>query len=326
MPTDPYDFAASAPSTSAPLSRRALMRHASHAAWALPLWGTLGGYSTQAGAQARNAKAVESWTQARWASGGTAGIGAAARAVKPFAATAVSSSCQLSCEATIGPCHTQSPERQDISDGWNGLPMLMQLRVVDAQCQPVAGAIVEVWHTNHTGGYSGDIHPMCNNNAQDKNRQFFRGWQRTDELGVVHFDSCFPGWYGGRANHVHLRVMKGSYDGRDRAPSWLVSQLLFPDALNTAIFEQQPLYIAKGLPDTTLDTDNVIGNESDKSPYLFDIQNVGGVMLASKTLVIRSNLDDAVCQARGKRPSGPPPGSRGPGRGMRPPGEPPRQP
>lgn len=312
------------------LSRRDLMRHATHAVWSLPLWGLLGGCSTQTASKASSAAAA-SGMASTWATGGTAGIGAAVRAVDPFGAAGPASACRLTCAATIGPCHTASPQRTDISDGWDGLPMHMQLRVVDAACRPVAGAIVEVWHTNHTGGYSGEIHPMCNNDAQDTGRQFFRGWQRTDAQGIVRFDSCFPGWYGGRANHVHLRVLRGDYDARDQAQAWLVTQLLFSDALNSAIFERQPLYAAKGLPDTTLDADNVIGAEADKLPYLFDIQNVNGVMLASKTLVIRDSLGDAVCQAKGRRPSGPPPGSR-PGRGMppggpRPPlGEPPRQP
>lgn len=231
--------------------------------------------------------------------------------------------CTLTCEATVGPCHTLSPERCDISDGWDGLPLLMQLRVLDQQCRPVVGAIVEVWHTNHTGGYSGRIADMCNNNAQDLDKQFFRGRQRTDSQGVVRFESCYPGWYRGRANHVHLRVQQGDYQADDNASAWLTSQLLFTDALNSAIFQHEPLYRDKGLPDTTLDTDGVVGEEADKSRYVFDVQNLGGVMLASKTLVIPSSLNDTVCEAKGKMPPGPPPGGFPPGMGA---GRPPRLP
>ena len=301
-------------------SRRDAVRRLAYAACAVasvPAWGALAGCSAApaAGAAASSGADVASST---WASGGTARISGAVRALNPFAA-ASASRCALTCEATIGPCHTSSPERVDVSDGWDGLPLHLQIRIVDAACQPVVGAMVEMWHTNHTGGYSGQIAPMCNNNAADTAQQFFRGWQRTNAQGVVHFDSCYPGWYHGRANHIHLRVLKGDYNGADEAPSWLTTQLLFSDALNSAIFTQQPLYLAKGQPDTHLDADGVIGNEPDKSPYLLDVQNVDGVMLASKTLVIRSSLGDAVCEARGKMPPGPPPGMGG-RPGMPPPG------
>lgn len=298
------------------LSRRALMRFFGATAWAVPTapaaW-LLAGCASGGPAPLAGA----------WTTGGTARISAAVRGTNPFL-DAAATTCRLACEATIGPCHTLSPERSDISDGWDGLPMHMQLRIVDEQCRPVQGAIVEVWHTNHTGGYSGRIVQMCNNNQADLERQFFRGWQRTDAQGVVRFDSCFPGWYRGRAVHVHLRVMKGDYDPSDAAASWLTSQLLFADTLNTEIFASAPLYRDQGQPDTTLATDNVLGAESDPSPYLFDVRNAGGVMLASKTLAIRSSLDAGLCQAQGT----PPPGGPG-GRGGPPPGgfgRPPRMP
>lgn len=254
---------------------------------------------------------------APWLSGGTGGITAAVRSVNPFAAGLVGS-CRLTCEATIGPCHTLSPERTDISDGWDGLPLHMQIRVVDERCVPVAGTIVEIWHTNHTGGYSGQIHRMCNNDAADVNKQFFRGYQRTDKDGVARFDSCYPGWYRGRAVHVHFRILQGTYDPADRAASWLTSQLLFSDVLNHEIFTQAALYKSKGQPDTGLNVDNVVGQEPDKSAYIFDVQNLGGVMLASKTVVVRSNVQDQLCQVKGSMPPGGPGGPGRPG-GMRPP-------
>ena len=250
-----------------------------------------------------------------WLSGGTQAITAAVRGLNPFTAAGLAGSCRMTCEATIGPCHTLSPERSDVSDGWDGLPLHMQIRVVDERCEPVQGAIVEIWHTNHTGGYSGQINRMCNNNQADLDKQFFRGYQRSDAQGIVRFDSCYPGWYRGRSVHVHFRVLQGNYDPADSAASWLTSQLLFSDALNADVFGKAQLYKDKGLPDTPLDTDGVVGREADKSPYLFDVQNVAGVMLASKTVVVRSKLQDKLCQAQGNMPPGPPPGDfGGPGR------------
>lgn len=147
--------------------------------------------ATSTAARVRTAAASTASAQS-WASGGTALIAKAGTLPNPFAAEA-RNACQLTCAATIGPCHTTSPERRDISDGWDGLPLCLMLRVLDENCQPVPGVIVEIWHTNHTGGYSGQIHRMCNNNQADVAKQFFRGYQRTDAAGIARFDTCYPG-------------------------------------------------------------------------------------------------------------------------------------
>lgn len=294
------------------LSRRDLIVRWAAATCVAPASWLLGGCAGTAANPTAAAGTAGADAGAGWLTGGTARIGAGVRASNPFLGAAAST-CRLTCEATIGPCHTLSPERRDISDGWDGLPMHMQLRIVDVQCRPVENAIVEVWHTNHTGGYSGRIAPMCNNDKADVERQFFRGWQRTDANGIARFDSCYPGWYGGHANHVHLRVMKGDYDPRDSATAWVTTQLLFSDELNAEIFGSAALYKKKGLPDTTLATDGVMGQEPDKSPYLFDVQKVDGVMLASRTLAIHTDLSEVVCTARGARPPGGPGRHRGPG-------------
>ena len=236
-----------------------------------------------------------------WATGGTQRIGAAARFPNPFS-TSLEAACRLTCTTTIGPCHTASPERVDISDGWDGIPLRIALRVVDEACRPVPDAIVEIWHTNYTGGYSGEIVRMCNNDRDDVDKQFFRGYQRADAQGVVAFDSCYPGWYRGRAVHIHVRVQVGKYLADDRAPSSVVTQLLFSDELNADIFENHATYRSFGQPDTTLDADNVIGGEADKRPYLFEVVRMDdGVMFAHKTLVIRSSDTDPICQAQGAR-------------------------
>lgn len=292
-------------------SRRRFLRYTS--LLALPPSLLLGACSRQGSATTEAVKAAASALPApgSWVQGGTHAITAAARAANPFAAL-TASSCTLTCEATIGPCHTVSPERVDVSDGWDGIPMRILLRVVDAACKPVPDVLVEIWHTNHTGGYSGSIERMCNNDEADLTRQFFRGYQRTGADGVVQFESCFPGWYRGRVNHVHFRILRGPYDADDGAVSALTSQLVFSDELNAAIFGNEPLYKDKGLPDTTLQTDGVLGGETDFSPYVFDVQQVEGVMIASKTVVI-ANAGEKACSVQGAAggpggPGGPPPG------------------
>lgn len=304
------------------LARRHLLKAAGGAMLIAPLAGLLsacrnaGLTSTDAAASGTTASG-NSATESAWASGGTKMIGNPSRFPDPFGAD-LGTACVLTCMTTIGPCHAASPERVDVSDGWAGLPLRLAIRVVDASCEPVEGAIVEIWHTNHTGGYSGQIVAMCSNDEDDTDKQFFRGFQRTGSDGRVDFDTCYPGWYRGRAVHIHLRVMTGDYDADDRAMSAVTTQLLFSDATNAGIFESHGDYKAYGQPDTTLETDNIVGAESDKSRYLFDVQRMeDGVMFASKTLVIRQDLDAEVCQAEGTMPAGgpggpPPDGTRGP--------------
>lgn len=222
-----------------------------------------------------------------WATGGTQAMTDKASYPDPFAA--LGTSCALYCQATLGPCHAVSPEREDVSDGWDGIPVRLVLRVVDEACAPLEDAIVEIWHTNNAGIYSGDINTMCNETEEQRAAGFFRGYRRSDSDGRVAFDTVYPGWYAGRAIHIHFRIMTGVYDGSDRAASTLVSQLFFSDELNAAVFSDEPIYADYGQPDTSNVDDNVVGGEADLTPYVLDVQKMSdGAMLASKTIIVRS--------------------------------------
>ena len=221
-----------------------------------------------------------------WATGGTAAMLARDSYPNPFAGSS-GSSCSVTCAATIGPCHTASPERADVSDAWDGLPVRLALRVVDATCAPISNAIVEIWHTNPIGVYSGRIAPICNTEEEDRAAQYFRGYLRTDTDGRVDFDTCFPGWYRGRAIHIHFRIMTGDYDGSDSAAAEVVSQLFFSDELVSQIFTSEPNYRDLGQPDTSNATDSVLGG-ADPTPYVCDVARMSdGAMQASKTIVVR---------------------------------------
>ena len=261
--------------------------------------------STAADSTAADSTAADSTAATAWATGGTAAMIAAASYPDPF--TAGGTSCELQCQSTIGPCHTGSTERQDVSDGWDGLPVRLALRVVDAECQPIEGAIVEIWHTNIAGIYSGNINAMCNDTAEQRAATFFRGWQRSDADGRVDFDTCFPGWYSGRAIHIHFRVQTGDYAAADGAAAVVISQLFFPEALTSAIFADEPLYEDYGEPDTSLSSDNIVGGEDDKTPYVVDVARMSdGAMLASKTLVVRTDTATANCSMKGASGGGMP--------------------
>lgn len=226
-----------------------------------------------------------------WAAGGTAAMTAQDCYPDPFANGI--DSCVLLCQMTPGPCTADTVDRQDVSEGYPGLPVRLALKIVNADdCSPVEGAFVEIWHTQRAGIYSG-MTPggnFCNlGNESAKAELYFRGSRTTDAEGRVDFDTCYPGWYGGRAIHIHFRVV---VDGNDH----LISQLFFDDALNEEICTTHPDYDEFGSPDTLNTTDGIIGDVGDLAPYLLETARMAdGAMLASKVVAIRASIDEPVC-------------------------------
>ncbi|MBZ5713647.1 protocatechuate 3,4-dioxygenase [Nannocystis pusilla] len=240
-----------------------------------------------------------------WATGGTAAMTMKHCYPDPFAGGV--SECVLMCETTEGPCTADTLERQDVSEGFSGLPVRLALLVVAADtCAPIANAKVEIWHTQRTGVYSGETPSgaFCYGDDPDaENYLYFRGTQTTDAAGRVDFDTCFPGWYSGRAIHIHFRVY---VDDALHA----TSQLFFADELNAEIFAGHPEYAEFGQPNTTNTTDNIIGGEGDMTNYLCTTARMpDGAMLASKVIAIRSSLGHPTCQTQGAGGGGmmPPP-------------------
>lgn len=61
------------------------------------------------------------------------------------------------------------------------------------------------------------------------NVHFLRGRQVTDANGLVTFNTIFPGWYNGRATHIHVHVYSAS------GVSLKVTQIAFPEGSGTAV-------------------------------------------------------------------------------------------
>jgi protocatechuate 3,4-dioxygenase beta subunit len=243
------------------------------------------GSATDGGSTGDAASATDAATTADaggWATGGTASMTGKASYPNPFTTP---SSCSATGALTEGPCYDSASEAiEDISYGQNGLPMRMLLRVLDASCNPVAGATVEVWHVAPTGKYSGDdtahenVSFCTGDDATYTSALFFRGKQTTDATGVVAFDTCFPGWYSGRTIHVHFTVTS--------AGTSFTSQFVFEDALDDAIVATQPVYDARGSRDTTNATDTVV-SATDYAQYVFSTQRMSdGAMLAWRDIVL----------------------------------------
>jgi protocatechuate 3,4-dioxygenase beta subunit len=213
-----------------------------------------------------------------WATGGTAAM----KGIYPDPfATGLGSTCSLYKASTLGPCHALTVDRKDVSEGQNGLPLRLALLILDSKCQPVPGATVEIWHTSVGGLYSGsDAISMCTSgDAKAKASRWFRGLQTADKNGRVDFDSCYPGWYGGRAVHIHFTV-------RANGKEYLTSQLFFDDALNTEIFTRHPVYKSRGDADTTNTTDGVIKQSRLTNHIVQTKRQEDGALLAWKALVI----------------------------------------
>ena len=148
--------------------------------------------------------------------------------------------CMVQPATTEGPFYVD-PElvRQDITEGRTGVSLVLRLQVVSADCAPIAGARVDIWHADAGGLYSGVRAP----NGDTRGETFLRGTQFTDAAGVVRFDTIYPGWYPGRTPHVHYKVF---LDAR----TLLTSQLFFPDAASDAVYTQIAPYAARGRADT----------------------------------------------------------------------------
>ena len=119
-----------------------------------------------------------------------------------------------------------------------GVPLRLVFRVSqasgDTACAPLPGAQVDVWQCDANGLYS-DVQDFQRNTAGLK---FLRGHQITDNHGHAGFMTIFPGWYPGRAVHIHFKV-------RTQAAKEFTSQIYFDDALTDAIHAQPP-YLTRG--------------------------------------------------------------------------------
>jgi protocatechuate 3,4-dioxygenase beta subunit len=226
-----------------------------------------------------------------WATGGTAAMTGASTYPNPFASDK-GTVCKLTCEQIKGPCYGVTMVRKDISEGHDGLPVRLALRVLDESCEPIPGATVDIWHAGPSGVYSGDDqHPFCNpDGTEARAARWFRGVQTTDADGRVEFDTCFPGWYAGRAIHIHFIIRVGDSES-------VTSQLYFEDSLNDDVIGSQSLYKTRGERDTRNTDDSVVAQDQ-LGDYVLRTQKMpDGALLAWKTLIVRSSTGTPLCRA-----------------------------
>lgn len=170
---------------------------------------------------------------------------------------ALPTGCVVRPELTEGPVFVEEElNRSDIrSDPSNGtvsegarLDLTFRVnRLVNRACSPLAGVQVDVWQCDARGIYS-DTSEL---GMQTVGQKFLRGYQVTDENGLAHFTTIYPGWYEGRTVHIHFKIRTA--DGYD-----FTSQLFFDDALTDEVLAQAP-YNSRGERRLRNDNDGIYG-------------------------------------------------------------------
>jgi protocatechuate 3,4-dioxygenase beta subunit len=165
--------------------------------------------------------------------------------ISPASAVAATTpACVLRPEQTEGPYFVdeklrRSDIRSDPSDHSikPGAPLHLEFqvsRVTSIACTPLDGAIVDVWHCDALGLYS-DVRDA---GFDTRGKKFLRGYQTTNAQGVAQFMTIYPGWYAGRAVHIHFKIRTGAKE--------FTSQLYFDEAVSDRVFEQAPYDAKRG--------------------------------------------------------------------------------
>lgn len=160
-------------------------------------------------------------------------------------------------EATQGPYYFDVDSiRSDLREDRPGTRLDVAFRVRDAECTPIPNSVVEIWHCDAGGVYSGFESASTGGGrpggqsgsgattdgtytAGDAEAPptddgtYLRGAQVADANGIVQFTTVWPGWYRGRTVHIHLKVHL------DKA-TVLTAQVGFDDALSGAVFDAAP--------------------------------------------------------------------------------------
>ena len=219
------------------------------------------------------------------------------------ATSAAIPACVVKPEATEGPYFVDVQlDRADIrvepSTGApvDGVPLELAFnvaQVASGACTALAGAIVDVWHCDAEGVYSG-----VEGSADTK---FLRGFQTTDANGLARFTTIFPGWYRGRTVHIHYKIRTTGADGNAYE---FTSQLFFDEAATAAVYARAP-YSARGQQDTTNANDSIYLDEG-----LLALAPSGAAYTTQFDIAL--NLADAEVGASdaagaGGGPGGPPP-------------------
>ena len=162
-------------------------------------------------------------------------------------ATGTGAACAVTPNETVGPYPSLIDFfRSDIREGKSGTQLNLALTVVNTatSCAPLAGVNVEIWQCDATGNYS--------QYGSERAQTYLRGIQTTDDNGQVRFTTVYPGWYQGRATHIHVEVTRNGQ-------SLKVTQIAFPEAVNNEVYGSG-VYASRGSNPTTNTRDGIFAD------------------------------------------------------------------
>lgn len=141
--------------------------------------------------------------------------------------------CGVSPTETEGPFPTHTPSSlvtNDIRSDRTGILLTVTITVKNAGANDalLSNAIVDIWHCDREGNYS-EYGGTGMQSTDYTSVHFLRGRQTTNSDGKVSFTSIFPGWYSGRATHIHVHIYNASGN------SLLVTQIAFPEGTDSAV-------------------------------------------------------------------------------------------
>ena len=150
-----------------------------------------------------------------------------------------------------GPYYLPAPERSKLNKKEIGYSIDIKLTLVNKKCMPLKDLEISLWHNNASGNYS---------TSEGKMILELRGFQYTDVNGSVKFKTILPGWYPGRAPHIHIKII-------DKDITLLTTQLFFDPKTTDTLYKTHP-YNKKGKADRDLLTDSIFNSLKYKQQYL----------------------------------------------------------
>lgn len=186
---------------------------------------------------------------------------AAAKSTTTTSTSTTSGSCIVTASETEGPYpyvggeSTNPLNRSDVTAGQTGVPLTLSFVVVDANnsCNVVTGARVDIWHCNKDGYYSGYANQNSGLGAKSYvGETWLRGYQLTDSTGIAKFSTIYPGWYSGRATHIHIEVFVNGVMKK-------TTQICFSESINNVVYASS-LYSSHGVNPLTNEADGILGN------------------------------------------------------------------
>jgi protocatechuate 3,4-dioxygenase beta subunit len=228
--------------------------------------------------------------------------------------TATVPSCVVRPEMTEGPYFVDGQmERSDIrveptdNSVKEGIPLTLTFlvsQIAGAACTPLPGATVDVWHCDALGVYS----DVTDRSFDTTGQSWLRGYQVTDENGQCQFTTIYPGWYSGRAVHIHFKI-RTSLTGNETYE--FTSQFFFDDALSDQVFTQAP-YNTKGQRNTYNSNDGIYAGGGDQM-RLNLAEAAGGYTTSFEIALDLSDSETGQSDSAGQGRPGGGPGGRPPG-------------